>query len=672
MSVELVPANWSAGTVAARRASANGWTGGPLDVDRGVLRLDAQLRVLDACVTARRIVGRRLEELVGTRLLDLVEDGAANLEALCRQLVAGDIRVGVLEVRPLAHHVALPRSELTVSWLPHHDVNRAVSSPTGSFVIVITPVERDHGAPADPATTGEIVERVPDLILRYRLWPERGFDYVGPSCHALLGYPAAAFYAQPDLFLDLAVDRAEMSAMFERWEGSAPSAANPVIRLRHRDGRVRAFELRTTSIRNPERQILAVEAVGREVTDRDEADRELRAIVAFRRNMHEVAGDDLDEAEPSDVLRAALAAVCDHTGWELGHVLVAGSEPGFLVSADVWHLSDAKRFEPLRQLTAGQQWAADTDLVGDAFMLAITTVAEVVESQTNERGRQARRCGLRMAVAVPVPMGDGVGAILEFFSDAPTPPGPGLIRALEDAAAEVGRAMKRTNNVLTMRRLDEARSAFVARASHELRGPVGSVALMASALARQARQSSSADLASSLSRLAERAERIQAMATRLLELSQLERGGLEVNLEAVAVADAVEAAVAAMLPALGPPVVVDVIEPDLRVVADPLLLEEMLANLLANARRYGGPNISVEVHAVDDRVVVAVCDDGPGVAPELVEHLFEPMRAALATPDHAGLGLALVRQMARSLGGEATYEPAGDSSARFVVTLVRS
>ena len=49
---------------------------------------------------------------------------------------------------------------------------------------------------------------------------------------------------------------------------------------------------------------MAVEAVGREVTQRDEAEQELRAIVAFRRNMHEVAGRDLDQADPSEVLRA--------------------------------------------------------------------------------------------------------------------------------------------------------------------------------------------------------------------------------------------------------------------------------------------------------------------------------------------------------------------------------
>ena len=174
--------------------------------------------MLDACVTARRIMGRRIDELVGSCLVDLVEDGAANLAALCRQLVVGEIGVGVVEMRPLARQAALPRSVLTVSWLPRPGRDRSGASVPDSFVIVISPVEREHSAPVDEATSGQIVERVPDLILRYRLWPERGFDYVSPSCHELLGYPATAFYADPDLLVDLAVDRAEITTLIQRWE----------------------------------------------------------------------------------------------------------------------------------------------------------------------------------------------------------------------------------------------------------------------------------------------------------------------------------------------------------------------------------------------------------------------------------------------------------------------
>ena len=65
-------------------------------------------------------------------------------------------------------------------------------------------------------------------------------------------------------------------------------------------------------------------------------------------------------------------------------------------------------------------------------------------------------------------------------------------------------------------------------------------------------------------------------------------------------------------------------------------------------------------------------DDGPGVPPNLVPHLFAPMRSSLATIEHAGLGLALVRQMTITLGGDIAYEPDDDAGARFVLHLARA
>ncbi len=637
---------------------------------RGVMRLDADLRIVDACVTARRLMGRREDDLIGWSLVDLVEDGAANLVDLCARLAGGEIGVGVVEVRPLARNTDLPRSQLTVGWLPQAAGDRGARPADGSYAVVIAPVDGSRDRADDELAGRAIADRSPDLVLRYRLWPERGFDLVSPSSHELLGYPPAAFYADPELLVHLAVDPDEVVRFVRRCEAGVPLPADPVLHLRHRDGRIRAFELRVTSVRDAERRLLAIEAVGRDVTDRDEADQELRAIVALRRAMHEVAGRDLDQADPSEVLQAALAAVCQHTGWEVGHAFLLGTEPGFLASAEVWHLDDPDRYEGLRSVTDSQQWPADADLAGDAIMLAEPTVVLLAEIDPNQRSRRARSSGLEMAVVVPVPIDDAVGAALEFLSRAAVPPNSGLMRALEETAIEVGRAMKRSTSVLRLHRMDEARAEFVNRAAHELRGPVGSVALMASALAHQARRSSATELAPSLERLSLQAERIQTMATRLLSLSQLESGRLDVELVAVELSPAVEAAVDAMLPEPGPAVGIEV-DDDLEVLADPLLLDEILANLLANARRYGGPHIEVVARALPDVVEIAVCDDGPGISSEGQAHLFEPMRQKLASPDHAGLGLALVRQMAQTLGGEVSYERPAGGGSRFVVTLER-
>ena len=78
---------------------------------------------------------------------------------------------------------------------------------------------------------------------------------------------------------------------------------------------------------------------------------------------------------------------------------------------------------------------------------------------------------------------------------------------------------------------------------------------------------------------------------------------------------------------------------------DPRLLRRMIRNLLENARRHGAPPIDVSVRNRELRV----CDGGPGVAPADRERIFEPFNSKRGT----GLGLALVRQIARRHGGEA-------------------
>jgi signal transduction histidine kinase len=96
---------------------------------------------------------------------------------------------------------------------------------------------------------------------------------------------------------------------------------------------------------------------------------------------------------------------------------------------------------------------------------------------------------------------------------------------------------------------------------------------------------------------------------------------------------------------------------------DPRLLRRLLRNLLENATRHGRPPVRVTIARRAGTIELAVTDDGPGVPERDRERIFEPfVRGDRATPG-AGLGLSLVRQIARRHGGEARYD------AGFRVTL---
>ena len=107
-----------------------------------------------------------------------------------------------------------------------------------------------------------------------------------------------------------------------------------------------------------------------------------------------------------------------------------------------------------------------------------------------------------------------------------------------------------------------------------------------------------------------------------------------------------------------------------RVAVDGQLAERMLQPLLDNATRYGRSVVNVRVDRSNTVASIAVDDDGPGVAGDERDTIFEPGRRGRASVGHdgAGLGLALAQRLARSAGGTVTAEP-DEAGGRFTLKL---
>ena len=238
-----------------------------------------------------------------------------------------------------------------------------------------------------------------------------------------------------------------------------------------------------------------------------------------------------------------------------------------------------------------------------------------------------------------------------------------LLLVAERAALAIERARVHEETL----RLDELKLNFVAVASHELRTPATAIyGVLATLRAREVDDATRAELQETLW---QQASRMTRLIEQLLDLSRLDARSIDLEPQPVALRPALtEIATAALGDQRGREVEVTV-EADLAAVVDRLALERIIANLLANANRYGRPPVVISAEARDRHVRIAVADSGPGVPDELVPRLFE----RFARGDDAqgtGLGLTIARAYAQAHGGDLVYEPT-ESGARFELVLPR-
>ncbi|HET7568472.1 MAG TPA: GAF domain-containing protein [Gaiellaceae bacterium] len=226
----------------------------------------------------------------------------------------------------------------------------------------------------------------------------------------------------------------------------------------------------------------------------------------------------------------------------------------------------------------------------------------------------------------------------------------------ERVAIAIERARLHEETVL----LDQLKLNFVAIASHELRTPATSVyGALATIVGRDDIPQEAKD---ELLQVAyEQADRLRRLLEQLLDLSRLDADAIAVEPRPLVLRSVLSEIVGGAVPA---DVDLELAVPDdLAAVADPLVLERVVSNLLVNAVRYGEEPIVLEAERRDRHVRIAVEDHGEGVAEELRSRLFDRFSRGESAAG-SGLGLAIARAYAQAHGGDLVYEQRS-AGARF-------
>jgi signal transduction histidine kinase len=274
--------------------------------------------------------------------------------------------------------------------------------------------------------------------------------------------------------------------------------------------------------------------------------------------------------------------------------------------------------------------------------------------------------GIKSLLGVPLVARGEVTGVIHVGTLAPRSFSDDDVELLQLVADRAALGIERAAVHAEMLQLDQMKGNFIAVASHELRAPAGAIYGVAMTLRERGRQLSRETRETLEHTLFDQAERLRRLTEQLLDLSKLDAKAIPIVPRHVSVHRIIEDVVEAV----GREGVTVVVPHRLEAVADPLVVERVVTNLLANALSYGEPPVVVRAHQRDRHLRIAVEDAGPGVADELVPRLFERFERG-GSGEGSGLGLAIARAYARAHGGDLIYDP-DRRGARFELVLPTS
>ncbi len=283
---------------------------------------------------------------------------------------------------------------------------------------------------------------------------------------------------------------------------------------------------------------------------------------------------------------------------------------------------------------------------------------------------------------LPMRTGRGPVGIVGLDNDQPGPLlGPDQRRLFDALCDQAALAIERTNLAEDVDRArltaetDRLRSALLTSISHDLRTPLASILGSITSLRAYSKTFDDAAKDELMGTVQEEAERLNRFIANLLDMTRLESGAIEPRFGAVDLPEVVSSAVKRASRILADHRIELRLQPDLPLLRlDFVLFEQVLFNLLDNAAKYSpaGSVVQLQAERSGERVELRLLDEGDGIPPEDLEHIFDKFYRVHAGDQRragTGLGLAICRGFVEAMGG--TVTAANRSDRRGAVFTIR-
>ena len=253
-----------------------------------------------------------------------------------------------------------------------------------------------------------------------------------------------------------------------------------------------------------------------------------------------------------------------------------------------------------------------------------------------------------------------------------------LQEELEQANEELQRAIDAANMAQTeAEAANSAKSHFLATMSHELRTPLNAIGGYVDLLDMELRGPVTEEQRLDLARIKHNQRILLRLIEDVLNFAKIESGRLEYRIENVHIDEVLrnlEVFIAPTLRKKGLAYSFDPCGSDAIARTDPHKVEQIMVNLLSNAAKFTDcGRVDVRCVVGTDALAIEVTDTGPGIAPQMLESIFDPFVQEDAdltrTVQGTGLGLAISRQLARAMGGDVTVQSVPGKGSTFTLRL---
>lgn len=229
-------------------------------------------------------------------------------------------------------------------------------------------------------------------------------------------------------------------------------------------------------------------------------------------------------------------------------------------------------------------------------------------------------------------------------------------------------------DITRFRQAEELKSTFISIISHELKTPVALIKGYVSTLRREDARWDRRIVEDSLQVIEEEADRLTLMIENLLDASRLAAGGMVLKRSDVSLPDLSRRIAQRLQSQTSRHTLKTDFPPDFPVIlADETRLEQVLSNLVSNAIKYApSGEITINGQLRPEHVILCVSDQGPGIAPQDIPHIFDRFYRAPDMARHtkgAGLGLYLAKSIIEAHGGRIWVDPEAGQGARICFSL---